>query len=604
MDWYANPITVSYNGNGSGVTDVPSAQTKTYDQNLTLSSLCPKRFGYSFAGWGTSSSSTSASYHEGNTYSTNASITLYAIWTQRSVSTSTYTSSTVYLDYSGEIEYIKFTPNVSGTYAFCSTLSSGDSYGYLYNSSGTQLASDDDSGDSRNFKITYDCTSGTVYYIGVKYYGSSTGTIPVEIKRQYTISYNANGGSGAPSSQTKLYGETLTLSSTTPTYSGRTFLGWSTSSTATAASYSAGSDFSSNGNYTLYAVWSSPTKYTLYYNANGGSGAPSSQIFTSGYSVTISSVRPTRFGYDFLGWSTSSSASSSSYTPGSSCTLSGNTTLYAVWKQNTLSSPSSDATAQINYGGEIKYYKFTPVSGAKYVIESNHSQENSTCYGKLYDASGNVILSGSQSIVINTQTTNFVIEKTFSDNNVYYIGVYWSDSSKTGSIPIKLRRCYTISYNANGGSGAPSSQTKRYGETLTLSSAIPTYSGRTFLGWSTSSTATSASYSAGASFSLNSNYTLYAVWSSPTTYSISYNANGGSNAPANQTKIYDQTLVLTTSKPTRWCYNLLGWATSSTATSASYYPGGNYTSNMAATLYAVWKTPTALSTSTSTTDTA
>ena len=53
--------------------------------------------------------------------------------------------------------------------------------------------------------------------------GNATGYIPLYCVWQaktYTISYNANGGSGAPASQTKTYGTTLTLSSTKPTRSG------------------------------------------------------------------------------------------------------------------------------------------------------------------------------------------------------------------------------------------------------------------------------------------------------------------------------------------------------------------------------------------------
>ena len=69
------------------------------------------------------------------------------------------------------------------------------------------------------------------------------------------MSYNANGGSGAPSGQIKTYGTTLTLSSTKPTRSGYDFLGWSTSSTATSATYSAGGSYTSNASTTLYAVW-------------------------------------------------------------------------------------------------------------------------------------------------------------------------------------------------------------------------------------------------------------------------------------------------------------------------------------------------------------
>ena len=72
------------------------------------------------------------------------------------------------------------------------------------------------------------------------------------------------------------------------------------------------------------------------------------------------------------------------------------------------------------------------------------------------------------------------------------------------------------------------------------------------------------------------------------TYTISYNANGGSGAPASQTKTYGTNLTLSSVKPTRTNYNFLGWATSSSATTAQYAAGGTYTSNAAATLYAVW----------------
>ena len=71
---------------------------------------------------------------------------------------------------------------------------------------------------------------------------------------------------------------------------------------------------------------------------------------------------------------------------------------------------------------------------------------------------------------------------------------------------------YTVTYHANGGTGAPASQTKYYGNDLTLSDTIPTRSGYTFVGWSTSSSDTSATYSPGDSYTVNASRTLYAVW--------------------------------------------------------------------------------------------
>ena len=71
-------------------------------------------------------------------------------------------------------------------------------------------------------------------------------------------------------------------------------------------------------------------------------------------------------------------------------------------------------------------------------------------------------------------------------------------------------------------------------------------------------------------------------------HTVSYNANGGTGAPSNQTKIYGQTLKLSTVTPKRQDYNFKGWATSSGGVVA-YNPGGNYTDNKAITLYAVWE---------------
>ncbi len=159
----------------------------------------------------------------------------------------------------------------------------------------------------------------------------------------YTVSFDANGGSNAPSSQIKTHGTTLTLSSSQPTRSGYTFLGWSTSSSATSATYQAGGSFTDNANTTLYAVWEANT-YTITYNANGGSNAPSSQIKTHGTTLTLSSSQPTRSGYTFLGWSTSSSATSATYQAGGSFTSNANTTLYAVWEKNALIIQLGDVT--------------------------------------------------------------------------------------------------------------------------------------------------------------------------------------------------------------------------------------------------------------------
>ena len=156
-----------------------------------------------------------------------------------------------------------------------------------------------------------------------------------------------------------------------------------------------------------------------------------------------------------------------------------------------------------------------------------------------------------------------------------------------------------IILNYNGGTfGGQGSKDFGYSDWTTYDSVrfnldgseCPIRNGYEFLGWSKSSNATSPTYGIVSSFyaPVNKTSTLYAVWAAQT-YTISYNANGGSGAPSSQTKTHGVTLTLSSTKPTRVGYEFLGWATSPTATSATYSAGGSYTNNGTATLYAVWK---------------
>lgn len=105
-------------------------------------------------------------------------------------------------------------------------------------------------------------------YSGGGFSGSKSFNITVSKLDSYTVSYNANGGSGAPSSQTKWYNEALKLSSVIPTRERYEFLGWATSQNGS-VSYSAGSNYTSNSGITLYAVWKLKASVVTIYDKNG-----------------------------------------------------------------------------------------------------------------------------------------------------------------------------------------------------------------------------------------------------------------------------------------------------------------------------------------------
>ena len=224
----------------------------------------------------------------------------------------------------------------------------------------------------------------------------------------------------------------------------------------------------------------------------------------------------------------------------------------------------------------------------KYFPASNYVRNGTGTYTVYYTDQGsktvNYVYNHNNSKCAESKTVTGKIGSSYSITSPSITGYKPSSSTVSGtftsltstSVVRYSERSYTISYNANGGSGAPSSQTKWYFKDLTLSSTTPTRTGYDFVGWGLSSGSTSASYSPGGKYTSNISRTLYAVWS-PLTYTVSYNANGGTGAPASQTKTYGVTLTLSSTTPTRSGYDFVGWGTSSTSTSASYQPGGSYT---------------------------
>ena len=72
-------------------------------------------------------------------------------------------------------------------------------------------------------------------------------------------------------------------------------------------------------------------------------------------------------------------------------------------------------------------------------------------------------------------------------------------------------------------------------------------------------------------------------------YTVSYDANGGSNAPDPQIKWHEMDLALSGTVPVRNEYRFLGWATNPDATTPEYQPGDIYSDNADITLYAVWE---------------
>lgn len=394
-----------------------------------------------------------------------------------------------YVDYnlsSYEIGYIDYTPSSNG---FLTAYASGDNfddYGFIgyansmgLNSSASSgyqaitnyLISDDQSGGNGHFKITqFSVTANTTYRIAIAPWSSpaafsgklyfyfesiSSWMTPISM---YTIGSGTSGTSGTTSVPAYKAGY---ITVTTPSYAGKLvfkttsnskspdYYSYLSSSLLSAASgtsrtsavsgttlkvdddgagtgYDSKIEYTASASTTYYwyvnAAWSNSStysipwqynyyrQYTITFNKNDGTNTiwSTNYVYADSMNATMASA-PSRTNYTFQGWSTSSSATSG-YGAGSSVSVSGSTTFYAIWKRNTI----------------------------------------------------------------------------------------------------------TVTYSANGGSGGPGSQTVNTNSSFNINgSNYPTRNNYIFKGWSTSSTAKTATYKKGATPSIStttSNITYYAVW--------------------------------------------------------------------------------------------
>ena len=253
------PSYITYNANGG--TGAPSKQTVTASP-FTVSSTVPTRFPYRFMYWSTNTDGTGSIYYSNSSYSlsSNTSKTVYAAWANPVTLSAGSKTYSVSLSNPGSAAYYAFTPTETDTYVFESVNTTGDTVGYLYDASGNQLTTNDDGGESTNFKISYELTAGTTYYYKAKWYSTSTtGSIKTTLRQQFTVTYDANGGTGAPAAQDFLQDTSFQLTTTVPVRDSYVFAGWADTSDAETFQYQAGGDFSASADQTLYAVWAYPS---------------------------------------------------------------------------------------------------------------------------------------------------------------------------------------------------------------------------------------------------------------------------------------------------------------------------------------------------------
>lgn len=301
------PVTVTLDPNGGTVSknSVTVYHTGTYETLPT-----PTREGYSFDGWYTAKSG-GTKVTSSTQVSAQTAHTLFALWSPLK-------------------EAVQFDANGGSVPVTDMSVTYGSAYGSLpaavrigYTFEGWYTAK---SGGTR---VTQDTTVTT----------TNTHTLYARWKaNEYTVTFNANGGSVSTTGKTVAY-DAVYGTLPTPTRTGYSFDGWYTASVG-GSKITSSSIMKSTSAQTLYAHWKANT-YTVIFNANGGSGSMSAQTLTFGQSKALTSNAFTKSGCGFLGWSTSAGAKTAQYTNGQSVvdltqTSGGSVTLYAVWESLTL----------------------------------------------------------------------------------------------------------------------------------------------------------------------------------------------------------------------------------------------------------------------------
>lgn len=536
--WSVNHYKVIYND--EHITNLPKPIEAEYGKTYSISSQKLERVGYTFWGWATTQNAQDAEYVIGQeitnlTASDKAVINLYAVWTTNRY-TLTYNGnggvgipeSVDDIDFDFEFNISNLVPTRKGfTFLGWNADSTAEVAQYL-------------SGEKVKGLVAISGGRITLYAVWAVH--------------KYNINYDANGGTGAPTAQLNIeYGQTFSLSSVKPNRTGYVFLGWSTNQSAKEATYEAEQTVSSlteqdGDTILLYAVWAANT-YTIVYNANGGSNAPSSQTnVTFANPVNLSSSIPTKTGCTFVGWATEPDATEAKYVKGQTVKSlvaddDGKFTLYAVWAVNSYS---------IAYNANGGTNAPTEQSNLMYGEAVTLSAQEPIRTGYLFLGWARTTTATEAQYSAGQEVSNLVS----NDGGTLTLYAVWAATS------------YTIIYNANGGQNPPASVSGiPFEETRNLSDKKPTRTGHTFLGWSTDSNATKPQFEAGSEVKQlvsdsKGNVTLYAVWSAHK-YSIKYDANGGTNAPATQSNVvYDTNVNLSNSVPQRKGYHFTGWALS------------------------------------------
>ena len=352
---------IIYYKRGSYGSGTESQVNKSHGTAITLKGVTFTRTGYTQTGWASDAAGTNWVAGLSTSYTANSGTTLYPYW-EPNVYTLTINPNGGTMVNGDTTTSSSFTTDFAyGTRTYIGNLNSYAGYepnnvptkngytctGYTF-SGGTGEKNTSGNvfyfmGESPETIVMVTGSDTRTWIFNGDYAGAVTATAQFT-GNTYYVQYNSNGGtSGTMSNSTHIYGTASNLTSNGFSKTGYSFAGWNTKADGTGTNYSNGASISTltataGATVQLYAKWSEST-YTVAFNANGGtfqSGNFSNMDCARNTNYTLPTGTIIRDGYVFLGWSTSSSATTQTYNDGgtiNNLTTAGSTaTLYAVWK--------------------------------------------------------------------------------------------------------------------------------------------------------------------------------------------------------------------------------------------------------------------------------
>ncbi|MBO0453195.1 InlB B-repeat-containing protein [Candidatus Enterococcus murrayae] len=549
-EWEANSYTVNFHNNtGEGAM---TPQVFKYDtaQKLTKNSFT--KDGYTFAGWSTTADGTSSYVDEANvsnlTADKDGTFDLYAVWTAA--------EQVIQFDVNGGNASSK-PDNISGDTASTIDLSkvkkptrTGYTFKHWYKQ-----------GDAGKADVGDSITMPAGGLILVAEWEANS----------YKVTFDKNDGTGTMADQSFKYDTAQNLTANKFTRDGYTFQGWSTKKTG---AYMYLDNASVNNltavkdeTVTLYAIWKADSQI-VQFDVNGGdiSTKPGNISGDTDSTVDLSKVKePTRTGYTFKHWYKQGDAAKADV--GASITMPANgVTLVADWKANTYTvnfhknTGTGTMTAQ-----DFKYDETKKLTKNSFVKDGYTFVGWSTTSG------------GTSSYVDEATVSNL----TADNNGSIDLYAVWSASAQI------------VQFDVNGGdvSSKPGNITGNTDDTIDLSSVKnPTRTGYTFKHWYKKGDTAKADVGKSVTMPAKG-MTLVAEWEA-NNYTVKFNANGGTEAMADQAFVYDKAQALTENKFKRAGYNFAGWST--TANGAVNYADKANVTNLTGDkdgeveLFAVW----------------